>query len=87
MRVLFILFILCCSIMFTANAWDNPNAKPNVGEEALRIKMIASFMTGFNDGKNNYSKDSNFIDGEDKDFLSFYEEGYYKGRVFWYQKH
>lgn len=86
MRVLFILFILCCS-MFTANAWDNPNAKPNVGEEALRIKMIASFMTGFNDGKNNYSKDSDFTDGEDKDFLSFYEEGYYKGRVFWYQKH
>ncbi len=30
--------------------------------------MIASFMTGFNDGKNNYSKDSDFIDGEDKDF-------------------
>ena len=86
MRVLFILFTLCYNI-FTANAWDNPNDKPSVGEEALKIKMIASFMTGFNDGKNNYSKDPDFTDGEDKDFLSFYEEGYYKGRVFWYQKH
>ena len=81
MRILFILFTLCCS-MFTANAWDNPNVKPSVGEEALRIKMIASFMTGFNDGKNNYSKDPDFVDGEDKDFLSFYEEGYYKGRYY-----
>ena len=48
--------------------------------------MIGAYMNGFNDGKNNLPKDEDYTSGEYKDFLNFYEEGYYKGRVFEYQK-
>lgn len=47
--------------------------------------MIGSYMDGFNDGKNGLSKDEEYTDGDNKDFLKYYEEGYYKGRVFKYQ--
>ena len=47
--------------------------------------MIGAYMNGFNDGKNNLSKDEDYTYGDYKDFLKFYEEGYYKGRVFEYQ--
>lgn len=70
-----------------ACAWDNPN-KPsvNTGVYALKTAMIGAYMNGFNDGKNNLSKDEDYINGEYKDFLKYYEEGYYKGRVFCNQK-
>lgn len=70
-----------------ACAWDNPN-KPeiNTGVYALKTAMIGSYMNGFNDGKNNLSKDEEYTDGDNKDFLKYYEEGYYKGRVFRNQK-
>ena len=69
-----------------ACAWDNPN-KPeiNTGVYALKTAMIGAYMNGFNDGKNNVSKDEDYIYGNNKDFLKYYEEGYYKGRVFEYQ--
>lgn len=70
-----------------ACAWDNPN-KPeiNTGVYALKTAMIGAYMNGFNDGKNNLSKDEEYTDGDNKDFLKYYEEGYYKGRVFRNQK-
>lgn len=69
-----------------ACAWDNPN-KPevNTGVYALKTAMIGAYMNGFNDGKNGLSKDEEYTDGDNKDFLKYYEEGYYKGRVFEYQ--
>ena len=70
-----------------ACAWDNPN-KPsvNTGVYALKTAMIGAYMNGFNDGKNNLSKDEDYTIGDYKDFLKYYEEGYYKGRVFHHQK-
>ena len=69
-----------------ACAWDNPNKPPiNTGVYALKIAMIGAYMNGFNDGKNNLPKDEDYINGEYKDFLNFYDEGYYKGRLFEYQ--
>lgn len=70
-----------------AYAWDNPNKPPiNTGVYALKTAMIGSYMDGFNDGKNGLSKDEEYTDGDNKDFLKYYEEGYYKGRVFRHQK-
>lgn len=67
-------------------AWDNPSKPPvNTGVYALKTAMIGSYMDGFNDGKNNLPKDEDYTSGEYKDFLKYYEEGYYKGRVFEYQ--
>ena len=70
-----------------ACAWDNPN-KPevNTGVYALKTAMIGAYMNGFNDGKNGLSKDEEYTNGDNKDFLKYYEEGYYKGRVFRNQK-
>lgn len=77
-------------VLFTIShvyAWDNPNRPPvNTGIYALKTAMIGAYMDGFNDGKNNLPKDEDYINGEYKDFLNFYDEGYYKGRVFHYQK-
>lgn len=69
-----------------ACAWDNPN-KPlvNTGVYALKIAMIGAYMNGFNDGKNNLPKDEDYINGDYKELLKYYEEGYYKGCVFEYQ--
>lgn len=76
-------------VLFTtshAYAWDNPNRPAvNTGIYALKTAMISAYMNGFNDGKNNLLKDEDYTNGEYKDFLNFYEEGYYKGRVFEYQ--
>lgn len=70
-----------------ACAWDNPNkTQVNTGVYALKTAMIGAYMNGFNDGKNNLSKDEEYTDGDNKDFLKYYEEGYYKGRVFRNQK-
>lgn len=70
-----------------ACAWDNPNkTQVNTGVYALKTAMIGAYMNGFNDGKNNLSKDEEYTDGDNKDFLKYYEEGYYKGRVFYHQK-
>lgn len=80
---LFVLFTTSCTVY----AWDNPNKSPvNTGVYALKTAMIGAYMNGFNDGKNNLSKDEDYINGEYKDFLNFYDEGYYKGRVFRNQK-
>ena len=69
-----------------ACAWDNPNKPPvNTGVYALKTAMIGAYMNGFNDGKNNLSKDEDYTYDDYKDFLKFYEEGYYKGRVFYNQ--
>lgn len=69
-----------------ACAWDNPNKLlVNTGVYALKTAMIGAYMNGFNDGKNNLPKDEDYISGGYKDFLNFYDEGYYKGRVFEYQ--
>lgn len=70
-----------------ACAWDNLNkTQVNTGVYALKTAMISAYMNGFNDGKNNLPKDEDYTCGEYKDFLNFYEEGYYKSRVFHYQK-
>lgn len=70
-----------------ACAWDNPNkSSVNTGVYALKTAMIGAYMNGFNDGKNGLSKDEEYTNGDYKDFLNFYEEGYYKGRVFHHQK-
>lgn len=70
-----------------ACAWDNPNKlEVNTGVYALKTAMIGAYMNGFNDGKNNLSKNEDYTHGDYKDFLKFYEEGYYKGRVFRNQK-
>lgn len=76
-------------VLFTtsyAYAWDNPNKPPvNTGVYALKTAMIGAYMDGFNDGKNNLPKDEDYTNGNYKDFLKYYKEGYYKGRVFEYQ--
>lgn len=77
-----VLFIISHNVF----AWDNPNKPPvNTGVYALKTAMISAYMNGFNDGKNNLPKDEDYTNGEYKDFLNFYDEGYYKGRVFEYQ--
>lgn len=79
---LLVLFITSCTVY----AWDNPNkSQVNTGVYALKTAMIGAYMNGFNDGKNGLSKDEEYTDGDNKDFLKYYEEGYYKGRVFEYQ--
>jgi len=85
-KIFIFLQLLVLFITSHTYAWDNPN-KPsvNTGIYALKTAMIGAYMNGFNDGKNNLSKDEDYINGEYKDFLNFYEEGYYKGRVFEYQ--
>lgn len=85
-KIFICLQLLVLFITSHAYAWDNPN-KPsvNTGVYALKTAMIGAYMNGFNDGKNNLPKDEDYINGEYKDFLNFYEEGYYKGRVFEYQ--
>ena len=61
-----------------ACAWDNPNkTQVNTGVYALKTAMIGAYMNGFNE---------EYTDGDNKDFLKYYEEGYYKGRVFRNQK-
>lgn len=85
-----IIIFICLLVLFISShayAWDNPN-KPlvNTGVYALKTAMIGAYMNGFNDGKNNLSKDEEYTDGDNKDFLKYYEEGYYKGRVFRNQK-
>ena len=84
-----IIIFICLLVLFTSShayAWDNSN-KPlvNTGVYALKTAMIGAYMNGFNDGKNGLSKDEEYTDGDNKDFLKYYEEGYYKGRVFEYQ--
>lgn len=80
-------FLLVLFTLSHVYAWDNPNkTQVNTGVYALKIAMIGAYMNGFNDGKNNLPKDEDYINGEYKDFLKFYEEGYYKGRVFRNQK-
>lgn len=80
------IFLLMLFTLSHVHAWDNPNKlQVNTGVYALKTAMIGAYMNGFNDGKNNLSKDEDYINGEYKDFLNFYEEGYYKGRVFEYQ--
>lgn len=84
-----IIIFICLLVLFTSShayAWDNPN-KPliSTGVYALKTAMIGAYMNGFNDGKNNLPKDEDYINGKYKDFLNFYDEGYYKGRVFEYQ--
>lgn len=85
-----IIIFICLLVLFTSShayAWDNPN-KPeiNTGVYALKTAMISAYMNGFNDGKNGLSKDEEYTDGDNKDFLKYYEEGYYKGCVFRNQK-
>lgn len=85
-RIFIFLQLLVLFITSHTCAWDNPNKPPvNTGVYALKTAMIGAYINGFNDGKNNLSKDEDYINGEYKDFLNFYEEGYYKGRVFEYQ--
>lgn len=80
-------FLLVLFTLSHVYAWDNPNkTQVNTGVYALKTAMIGSYMNGFNDGKNNLPKDEDYINSEYKDFLKFYEEGYYKGRVFRNQK-
>lgn len=82
----FLQLLALFTISHNVYAWDNPN-KPsvNTGVYALKTAMIGAYMNGFNDGKNNLPKDEDYINGKYKDFLNFYDEGYYKGRVFEYQ--
>lgn len=86
-KIFICLQLLVLFITSHAYAWNNSNKPPvNTGVYALKTAMIGAYMNGFNDGKNNLSKDKDYINGEYKDFLNFYEEGYYKGRVFCNQK-
>lgn len=83
----FIFLLVLFITSHTVYAWNNPNRPTvNTGVYALKTAMISAYMNGFNDGKNNLSKDEDYINGEYKDFLNFYDEGYYKGRVFCNQK-
>lgn len=86
-KIIVLLFNLLVLFTISQNvyAWDNPN-KPavNTGVYALKTAMIGSYMDGFNDGKNGLSKDEDYTTGDNKDFLKYYEEGYYKGRVFYH---
>lgn len=86
-KIVIFTFLLVLFTLSHAHAWDNPN-KPqvNTGVYALKTAMIGAYMDGFNDGKNNVSKDEDYTNDEYKDFLNFYDEGYYKGRVFHNQK-
>lgn len=86
-KTIVFIFLLMLFTLSHVHAWDNPN-KPqvNTGVYALKTAMIGAYMNGFNDGKNNLSKDEEYTDGDNKDFLKYYEEGYYKGRVFRNQK-
>lgn len=86
-KIVIFIFLLMLFTLSHVHAWDNPN-KPeaNTGVYALKIAMIGAYMNGFNDGKNNLSKDEDYTIGDYKDFLKYYEEGYYKGRVFYHQK-
>lgn len=86
-KIVIFTFLLVLFTLSHVQTWDNPN-KPqvNTGVYALKTAMIGAYMNGFNDGKNNLPKDEDYINGEYKDFLKFYEEGYYKGRVFRNQK-
>lgn len=83
----FLQLLVFFTISQSVYAWDNPN-KPavNTGVYALKTAMIGSYMDGFNDGKNGLSKDEEYTNGDNKNFLKYYEEGYYKGRVFRHQK-
>lgn len=85
--LLFLQLLVFFTISYNVYAWDNPN-KPvvNTGVYALKTAMIGSYMDGFNDGKNGLSKDEDYTCGDYKDFLKYYEEGYYKGRIFRHQK-
>ena len=85
-RIFIFLQLLVFFITSHTYAWDNPNRPTvNTGVYALKTAMIGAYMNGFNDGKNNLSKDEDYTHGDYKDFLKYYEEGYYKGRVFEYQ--
>lgn len=86
-KTIVFIFLLMLFTLSHVHAWDNPN-KPevNTGVYALKTAMIGAYMNGFNDGKNGLSKDEEYTDGDNKDFLKYYEEGYYKGRVFRNQK-
>lgn len=86
-RIFIFLQLLVLFITSHTYAWDNPNRPTvNTGVYALKTSMIGAYMNGFNDGKNNLSKDEDYTHGDYKDFLKYYEEGYYKGRVFRHQK-
>lgn len=88
-KIIVLLFNLLVLFTISHNvyAWDNPNRPPvNTGVYALKTAMIRSYMDGFNDGKNGLNKDEDYTDGDNKDFLKYYEEGYYKGHVFCHQK-
>lgn len=85
-RIFIFLQLLVLFITSHTYAWDNPNRPTvNTGVYALKTAMIGAYMNGFSDGKNNLSKDEDYTHGDYKDFLKYYEEGYYKGRVFEYQ--
>lgn len=86
-KTIVFIFLLMLFTLSHVQAWDNSN-KPqvNTGVYALKTAMIGAYMNGFNDGKNNLSKDEEYTNGDCKDFLKYYEEGYYKGRVFRNQK-
>lgn len=86
-KIIFLQILIFFILSNTVYAWDNPN-KPeiNTGVYALKTAMIGSYMDGFNDGKRNLPKDEDYTCGINKDFLKYYEDGYYKGRVFWYNK-
>lgn len=86
-KIVIFTFLLALFTLSHVYAWDNPNKlEVNTGVYALKTAMIGAYINGFNDGKNNLSKDEDYINGEYKDFLNFYDEGYYKGRVFCNQK-
>lgn len=74
---IFLQLLVFFTISQSVYAWDNPN-KPavNTGVYALKTVMIGSYMDGFNDGKNGLSKDEEYTDGDNKDFLKYYEKGY-----------
>ena len=85
-KIVIFTFLLVLFTLSHVHAWDNPNKlSVNTGIYALKIAMIGAYMNGFNDGKNGLSKDEEYTNGDYKDFLNFYDEGYYKGRVFEYQ--
>lgn len=85
-KTIVFIFLLVLFTLSHVHAWDNPNNHPvNTDIYALKTAMISAYMNGFNDGKNNLNKDEDYTNGDYKDFLNFYDEGYYKGRVFEYQ--
>lgn len=85
-KTIVFIFLLMLFTLSHVHAWDNSNKlEVTTGVYALKTAMIGAYMNGFNDGKNNLPKDKDYTCGEYKDFLNFYDEGYYKGRVFEYQ--